>query len=160
MSSDASFEDGREAPIHLGAMDAVDLEVISSLVQDSVLPMSELSWRAKERRFALLVNRFRWEDDGRDRHGSERVQSVLVIDNVLRVASQGIERGEKDMILSLLSVSFEPGEDAEDNPGGQVLLTLAGDGAIRLDVEALEVTLRDVTRPYRAPSGKAPDHGA
>ncbi|MEL6416944.1 MAG: DUF2948 family protein, partial [Pseudomonadota bacterium] len=47
-----------------------------------------------------------------------------------------------------------------EDAAGQVLLTLAGDGAIRLEVEALEVTLKDVTRPYRAPSGKAPDHGA
>ncbi|MEO0750536.1 MAG: DUF2948 family protein [Pseudomonadota bacterium] len=156
MAQDATFEDGREAPLNLGALDGDDLQVISSLVQDAVLPMSELSWRASERRFALLLNRFRWEDDGRDRHGSERVQSVLVIDNVLRVASQGVARGDPDMILSVMSVAFEPGEDAS----GQVLLTLAGDGAIRLEVEALEVTLRDVTRPYRAPSGKAPDHGA
>ncbi|MEL6647389.1 MAG: DUF2948 family protein [Pseudomonadota bacterium] len=156
MNQDASFEDGREAPLNLGALDQDDLQVISSLVQDAVLPMSELSWRPKERRFALLVNRFRWEDEGRERHGSERVQSVLVIDNVLRVASQGVQRGDKDMILSLMSVSFEAGEDAS----GQVHLTLAGDGAIRLEVEALEVTLKDVTRPYRAPSGKAPDHGA
>ncbi|KKM80919.1 hypothetical protein LCGC14_1335040 [marine sediment metagenome] len=43
---------------------------------------------------------------------------------------------------------------------GRVILTLAGDGAIALDVEALEVTLRDVTRPYIAPSGKAPQHPA
>ena len=34
-----------------------------------------------------------------------------------------------------------------------------GDGAIRARVEALEVTLKDVTRPYRAPSGHVPDHG-
>ena len=156
MNQDASFEDGREAPLNLGALDQDDLQGISSLVQDAVLPMSELSWRPKERRFALLVNRFRWEDEGRERHGSERVQSVLVIDNVLRVASQGAERGDKDMILSLMSLGFEPGEDAS----GQVLLTLAGDGAIRLEVEALAVTLKDGTRPYRAPSGKAPDHGA
>jgi hypothetical protein len=39
-----------------------------------------------------------------------------------------------------------------------VILTLAGDGAIRLSVEALEVSLKDVTRPYRAPSGKVPQH--
>ena len=51
--------------------------------------------------------------------------------------------------------SFEPGEDGT----GRVVLTLAGDGAIRLSVEALELHLRDVTRPYSAPSGKAPDHG-
>lgn len=156
MTQDASFEDGREAPLHLGAFDNEDLQVVSSLVQDAVLPMSELSWRAQEHRFALLLNRFRWEDDGRARHGSERVQTVLVIHHVLRVASQGIDRLDQDTILSLLSVTFEPGEDG----AGHVLLTLAGDGAIRLQVEALEVTLKDVTRPYRAPSGRAPDHGA
>jgi len=156
MTEDASFEDGREAPLNLGALDADDLQVISSLVQDAVLPASEMSWRPKEQRFALLVNRFRWEDEGRDRHGSERVQSVLVVENVQRVASQGVNPRDTDTILSLLSLSFEPGEDGT----GHLLLTLAGDGAIRLAVEALEVTLKDVTRPYRAPSGKAPDHRA
>jgi hypothetical protein len=39
-----------------------------------------------------------------------------------------------------------------------VILTLAGDGALALEVEALEVTLKDVTRPYAAPSGHAPGH--
>ncbi|MEO0748845.1 MAG: DUF2948 family protein [Pseudomonadota bacterium] len=156
MSEDASFEDGREAPLNLGALDSEDLQVISSLIQDAVLPVSEMSWRPRDRRFALLVNRFRWEDEGRDRHGSERVQSLLVIDHVLRVASQGVNPREKETILALLSISFEPIEES----AWQLQLTLAGDGAIRLDVEALEVTLKDVTRPYRAPSGKAPDHGA
>ena len=156
MSDDALFEDGREAPLNLGALAPDDLEVISSLVQDAVFPISEMSWRTGERRFALLLNRFRWEDDGRDRHGPERVRALLVVDNVLRVASQGIDRRDPDLILSLMAVTFEAGEDGT----GQVLLTLAGDGAIRLAVEALEVTLKDVTQPYAAPSGKTPDHGA
>lgn len=157
--ADASFEDGREVPLNLGALEEEDLKVISSLVQDAVFPATEMSWRASERRFALLLNRFRWEDrDAAERRGRdyERVQSLLVVDNVLRVASQGVDRKDKDLVLSLLAVDFEPGEDGT----GHVLLTLAGDGAIRLSVEALEVSLRDVTRPYRAPSGKAPDHGA
>lgn len=155
MSGDARFEDGAEAPLNLGALEAADLEVISSLVQDAVFPITEISWRARQRRFALLVNRFRWEEGtAAQRRGAERVQSLLVVDNVLGVASQGIDRSDKDVILSLLSVTFEPGEDG----AGQVLLTLAGDGAIRLRVEALEVTLKDVTRPYRAPSGKVPGH--
>lgn len=155
MTEDARFEEGGEAPLNLGAFDVDDLQVLSSLAQDAVFPASEMAWRPRERRFALLLNRFRWEDPGRDRHGAERVRAVLAVDNVLKVASQGIARRERDLILSLLSVTFEPGEDCS----GQVLLTLAGDGAIRLTVEALEVTLKDVIRPYRAPSGKAPDHG-
>lgn len=156
MSQDASFEDGREAPLNLGALDADDLEVISSLVQDAVFPIPEMTWRPGQRRFALLLNRFRWEDRGRDRHGPERVRALLVVDNVLGVASLGIDRKEADTILSLLSVTFEPEADG----AGHVLLTLAGDGAIRLAVEALDVTLKDVTRPYRAPSGRVPEHGA
>ncbi|CUH63937.1 hypothetical protein TG4357_00971 [Thalassovita gelatinovora] len=154
MSEDARFEDGREAPLNLGALEPEDLQVISTLVQDAVFPASEMTWRRQDRRFAVLLNRFRWEDRGRDRHGAERVQSVLVFDNVQKIASQGVERGDKDMILSLLTLDWHPAEA----PGGTVELTLAGDGAIRLQVEALEVTLKDVTRPYRAPSGKAPGH--
>ncbi|GAB4289717.1 MAG: DUF2948 family protein [Roseovarius sp.] len=154
MSRDARFEEGAEAPLNLGALDAEDLRVIAALVQDAVLPAEEMAWRPQERRFALLVNRFRWEDQGRTRHGPERVRAVLAFDNVLKVASQGFDRSDRDLILSLLDVSFSPGEDG----AGEVLLTLAGDGAIRLEVEALEATLKDVTRPYRAPSGRVPDH--
>ncbi|CUH84760.1 DUF2948 family protein [Thalassovita mediterranea] len=154
MQDDARFEDGGEKPLNLGAFDGDDLKVLSALAQDAVFPISEMRWQAAERRFALLLNRFRWEDSGRDRHGAERVQSILVIENVQRVASQGIDRSDKEMILSLLSIDWQEGEDAN----GALELVLAGDGGIRLEVEALEVSLRDVTRPYRAPSGKAPEH--
>ncbi len=154
MSSDARFGDGTEAPLNLGAQSPEDLPVMSALAQDAVFPITEMRWLARERRFALLVNRFRWEDLGVSRHGPERVQSVLAVDNVLRVSSQGVDRTDHDTILSLLSMEFEPGDDG----AGAVILTLAGDGAIRLDVEALEIRLRDVTRPYGAPSRKTPHH--
>ena len=155
MSQDARFEDGAERPLNLGALDESDLTVISALAQDAVFPATEMLWRPTERRFALLLNRFRWEDEGRARHGAERVQSVLVGEGVTAVASQGSDPKDRDTILSLLAVTFVP--DAEP-PGGHVLLTLAGDGAIRLKVEALDLRLRDVTKPYRAPSGQAPEH--
>ncbi|WIY27357.1 DUF2948 family protein [Parasedimentitalea psychrophila] len=156
--TDATFEEGEEAPLNLGALSPEDLQVISSLTQDAVFPITEMRWQAKQNRFALLLNRFRWEDSDRAKsrgRAYERVQSLLVIDTVLSVASQGVDRSDPDVILSLLELRFEPGEDG----AGHVLLTLAGDGVLRLSVEALEVSLRDVTRPYQAPSGKAPGHG-
>jgi len=157
MVEDARFEDGGERPLRLLAMDAEDLGVISALTQDAVFPITEMTWQPQRRRFALLINRFRWED--RDKAAArgrpvERVQSVLVFADVEKVQSQGIDRRESDVVLSLLSISFAPGEDGT----GRVDLTLAGDGAIALDVEALEVTLEDVTRPYIAPSQRAPEH--
>ena len=155
--SDARFEEGGEAPLRLVVQDADDLKVISTLLQDAVLPATELAFDARRRRFALLLNRFRWEDRAEaERLGRayERVRSLLVVEDVRKVQTMGFDRADKDLVLSLLSMDFTPGEDGS----GRLTLTLAGDGAIALEVEALEVRLDDVTRPYRAPSGKAPQH--
>lgn len=157
MTEDARFEDAADAPLRLWAQDPVDLAAVSALVQDAVFPVTEIRWLPEARRFALLLNRFRWEDRAeaeRRGRGFERVQTLLTIENVVKVQSQGVSKADKDQILSLLSLSWEPGEA----PSGRVILTLAGDGAVAVDVEALEVILRDVTRPYLAPSGKAPHH--
>ena len=157
MSDDARFEDGGERPLRLRAFDPEDLQVISSVIQDSVFPITEMTWQRRPRRFAILLNRFRWEDAeaaGRRGRPFERVQSVLTVEDVVHVASQGIDRSDTETVLSILSVSFAPGADGT----GRLTLTLAGDGAVAIDVEALEVTLSDVTRPYIAPSRKAPDH--
>lgn len=153
MSEDARFEDGGEQPLNLGAFDQDDLKVIAALAQDAVFPVTEIRWQRAQNRLGLLINRLRRETD-RHPEGVERVQSLLVVENALSVASQGIDRADKDVVLSLLDIAWEPGEDG----AGHVLLTLAGDGAIRVAVEALELRLRDVTRPYRAPSGKLPQH--
>ena len=156
--SDARFEDGQDRPLYLGAQDAEGLTILSALTQDAVFPITEMRWEPARRRFALLVNRFRWEDAPRaEARGRpyERVQSLLVADNVLQVRSQGIDRGDRDTVLSLLSVTWEEGTA----PGGRLLLTLAGDGTLALEAECLDVTLKDVSRPYLAPSGKAPRHG-
>lgn len=158
MSDDARFEDGGEEPLHLKAMDGEDLQIISSLIQDAIFPAAEMRWTAKDRRFAILLNRFRWEDaEAAKRRGRdfERVQAVLLLEDVISVQSQGVERSDADTILSLMSIGFEPGDDGM----GRVELIFAGDGVIALEVEALEVTLKDVTRPYVAPSKHEPGHG-
>lgn len=151
MSDDARFADGDEAPLRLRAFDAEDLAVLSGLVQDAVFPASEITWDRKARRFAILLNRFRWERPSRQ---AERVQAVLAFEDVSGVASQGIDPKDADTVLSLLAVTFEAGDEG----AGRIVLTLAGDGAIGLRVEALEAVLKDVTRPYVAPSGKTPSH--
>lgn len=156
--TDATFEEGTERPVAVSAADTDDLQVISAMVQDAVFPITEMTWESGRRRFAILLNRFRWEDrDAAEQRKRpyERVQTLLLIDDVLKVSSQGIDRGQTDTILSLLTIGFEPGEDG----AGQVVLTLAGDGAIAVGVECLNISLRDVSRPYIAPSGHVPQHG-
>lgn len=157
MDQDARFEDGETKPLRLLAQNEEDLQVISSLTQDAVCPASEMKWQRRDRRFAVLINRFRWEDvetAKRISRAPERVQTLLVVDDAMHVASQGVQPGDADMVLSLLKIAFEPLEDG----AGAMVLTFAGDGAVKIDVETINVTLQDVTRPYIAPSGKSPSH--
>jgi len=155
--TDARFEDGHDAPLLLTAQDGESLQVLSALLQDAVFPITEMAYAKPRRRFALLVNRFRWEDRAQAQAANrraERVQSLLVFHDVQAVQTMGIDRGATDAVLSLLQITFDPGPDGM----GRVTLTLAGDGSVALMVEALDVQLRDVTRPYVAPSGKVPEH--
>lgn len=158
MTRDARFEDGGERPLRLRAYDPDDLAVISALLQDAVFVRPDARWLRPERRFAILVNRFRWEDLLRAEQSGrsfERVRSVVSVEDALRVHTSGLDQVDAGTILSILSLAWLPDADG----AGTVELTLSGDGAVRIGVEALEVILRDVTRPYRAPSGKAPRHG-
>lgn len=157
MSDDARFEDGAARALRLTAEDKDDVTILSSLTQDAVFPLGEMAWKPSQRRFAVLLNRFRWEDlPAAERHGRkpERVRSVLAFDDVQKVATSGLDRSDPEMVLSLLSISWMPGADG----AGRFEITLAGDGAIALEVECINATLQDVTRPYIAPSGKAPSH--
>jgi hypothetical protein len=159
MNQDAGFNDALDRPLNLGAQDAEDLQVISSLTQDAVLTVDDLKWSRAERQLVFLLKRFRWEDvelakqQGRD---PERVQSLLVIQNATGLASQGIDRTQADIVLSLMSLEFSGAVDGV----GDLILTFSGDGALKVQVDGLDVALRDVTRPYVAPSKQVPNHDA
>lgn len=156
-NGDARFEDGAERPLALRAETAEDVPVLAALLQDAVMSMGDMSWRPKSRELAFLLNRFRWEDKATAEASGrpyERVRAVLVVGGVTHVASQAIDRADRDQVLSVLDIVWTPGADA----AGRVEITLAGDGAIRAEVECLDLTLRDVTRPYLAPARRAPAH--
>ncbi len=159
MTQDAGFNDALDRPLNLGAQDTEDLQVISSLTQDAVLTVDDLKWNRAERQVVTLLKRFRWEDvelakqQGRD---PERVQSLLVIQNATGLASQGIDRKQLDIVLSLMSLEFSGAEDGV----GDLILTFSGDGALKVQIDGLDVVLRDVTRPYVAPSKQVPNHDA
>ena len=156
MAEDARFADADPRPLTLMADDETDLRIISALVQDAVLPASEIGYDPKARRLALLLNRFRWEDAeqaGAERRTFERVRALLIVHDVLRLQSDGIDR-DKDTVLELLALTWQPGDDGT----GRLLLEFAGDGTLAAEVECINLELRDVTRPYVAPSGKIPRH--
>jgi hypothetical protein len=149
--TDAGFEDGADLPLAVIAQEAEDLPILSALLQDAVFPLRELAYVRLRRRFAILLSRFRWEDrvraEGQGR-SYERVQSLLVIHDVMAVRSTGFDPSTKEAVLCVLALTFAPSAEG----AGTLTLTLSGGGAIALDIEALDATLRDVTRPHVAKS--------
>ncbi|MGY9022319.1 MAG: DUF2948 family protein [Rhodobacterales bacterium] len=148
----ASFEDVSFKPLRLVAFTVDDLEVISTMTQDAVFPSSEMILNSEKRRFAILLNRYLWEKN--KSKNAERAQAVLAFEDVKNVQTQNINKSDNNLALCLLNISFK----AEEDGMGTIQIILSGGGKIRLQVEALEVSLRDVTQPYLAPSRLIPHH--
>jgi hypothetical protein len=129
----------------LAAADAEDLEVISARLQDAVARLGDLVYLAKQRRFAGLFNRFKWE---KGEKVDVRVRSGLHFNGVLAARSRNIKQGAADAVVELLAIRFAPRPGAE--PAGTVELVFAGGGAIVLDVECLDAALSDESGEWAA----------
>jgi Protein of unknown function (DUF2948) len=154
-------------PLKLRGRDARDIEMISACVQDALVPAAEIRYLPRERRFALMLNRFRWEaapeippaagqeseagDAGFADQATvvfERSHAVLTFDRVRGVKRRGLEQALRAGILSLLSVAAQ---------GRYVVIAFAGGGAIRLDVDQISCHLQDIGEPW--PTVWQPRHG-
>jgi hypothetical protein len=139
------------ALLNLAAEDEEDLKAISALMQDSILRVGDLAWLPKARRFACVLNRYRWEA-GLPGGRGERVRCGLHVENVLKVQSARIRQDAKDAVLSLLALTWSQ----RDGGDGELSLTFAGGGTIRLEVEAIDVRLHDLTGAW--PAKARPSH--
>ena len=131
--------------LKLMAEDEEDLAILSAHVQDAVMRIGDVAYLPKSRRFALFINRYCWEGCGDDAIG-ERIRAGLHFDNVLKVQSLNVKRDNPDAVVELLALRFTPRDDG----AGVVDLLLAGGGAIRLEVEAIDASLRDLSGPWPA----------
>ena len=140
----------RREPLKLAAQDAEDLAVISAALQDAVAQLGDFQYDRRRRRFTAVFNRFRWEDRGLSQ--AWRTRSALDFSDVLKVSSKNLKRDAPGAIVSLLAISFEPGE----MPGGQILLAFSGGGELRLEAECIDALLADISEPW--PAKARPSH--
>jgi hypothetical protein len=135
--------------LKLTAKDTEDLKVISAHMQDALVRLADIRYLAKPRQFALVANRFAWELQPK----SERRRSGLHFEHVLNVKQQGIVEQAKDAVLSLLAITFEAGPE----PSGAVVLTFSANCTIRLNVEYLDLQLKDLGGAWA--TSLTPNHG-
>ncbi len=137
------------APLKLRARNAEDLAVISAALQDALVPLGDISHLADEKTFMMVVNRFRWEQEGAQ---AERTHAGLRFDAVRQVRYRGIDRSNRSQFLSFLAVAFDDSDEAK----GTVVMHFAGGAAIRLEVGGLYCILADLGQPW--PTQWTPAH--
>lgn len=135
--------------LKLAALDAEDLGVISAQMQDAVARAGDMTYSPKTRQFALVANRFAW-DEAKQR---QRRRTGLHFGRVSAVQTLNIKRAEPDVILSLLAIGFV----ASDAPSGEIVLTFSGGATIRLAVECIEASLQDLGPAWETTN--RPTHG-
>lgn len=142
------------ADMKLQALDSEDLGVVSAQCQDAVLRVGDLAYQPRERRFALVCNRFDWlAAQARGGRGPyQRRRTGLRFESVTRVQISGFDPRASETVLVLLAVGFE----ATIAPAGQITLHFAAGAAIRLDVETIEVELKDLGGVWS--TNHRPDH--
>jgi hypothetical protein len=136
------MREGAPSGLRLQAEDAQDLSILSAHLQDAILRVGDIAFLKQRRRLALTLNRFCWERppeliDGRRVY--RRVTSGLHFEGVSAVEARGIERANSEGLLYLLAIRF--GAAGE---GGTIELGFAGGATLRAEVEAIDVTLRDL----------------
>ncbi len=135
--------------LKLLALDNEDLDVISATTQDAVVRVGDMGFAKADHRFALLMNRFAWEEGGKT---AQRKRAALSFDRVNDVKVAGIDTNSVEGVLELLAIRFTPSDD----PAGFVDLDFAGGGTIRLTVECLETRLQDLGAAWAAKA--TPEH--
>jgi hypothetical protein len=126
--------------LKLIALDADDLAVISTHVQDARVQASDIVWRQHEKRLVIGMNRLDWEQTLAGQAEPRRLVAALRFDRVLACKSRNIDLENPDHAIDLVGIEFHEA----DAPGGSAVLLFAQGGALRLDVECLECELTDL----------------
>lgn len=131
-------------PLKLIALDADDLAVISTHVQDARVQPSDIIWRQGEKRLVVGMSRLDWEQTLDGEAEPRRLIAALRFDRVLACKSRNIDLAAPDKVLDLVGIEFHPQDGRDEEPSGSALLLFAQGGAIRLDIECLECQLTDL----------------
>ena len=134
--------------LKLIAQNDEQLTILSSLAQDSIIKSNEMGYDKKNKRFALLMNRYRHEEEN-----PSRIRTAIHFDYVESIKSVGIDKESKDEILVLLAIRFE----IKSKPSGVIFLEFSNNKSISFDVESIEAFLTDMGEPWKI--SNRPDHG-
>ncbi|MDD3029066.1 MAG: DUF2948 family protein [Alphaproteobacteria bacterium] len=124
--------------LKLRAKDAEDVQVVSAVLQDSIVPVCDIAYEKDAGTFMFVAQRFRREASG----STERICCALTITGVLAAHTNKIDLGDSEAMLDLLAIILEPMDC--------LTFVFAGGAQIRLDLGSWDAVLEDFGQPWPA----------
>lgn len=135
--------------LKLRAVSEQDVEVLSALLQDSLVAASDLRYLAEEACFVMVLNRFCWEQDSSGNKASpQRCMCGLKVGSVSQVRQRGLSE-QTNQFYNLLSITYEKAEK-------RLTFTFSDGYGIRLAVDELAILVQDMADPH--PGFATPRH--
>lgn len=137
-------------PLRIIATDKEDLDIILSLLQDSLIPVVSIAYDKEKQTLTMLANRFCWEvpeEDADSKPVYLRCHAGLLFRNVQFVQEKNIDQKDTARVLSFLMGSITD---------EHVYLIFSDDACIRLSLNELDISFADIDEPWTTRS--KPEH--
>ena len=140
--SDLGEDDTR---VRLRAASVSDVEVISALLQDAIIPGEDMTFDRAGRRFVMVANRFCWDRPPLEGVTSESGAPVyerrlcgVRIEGVNGVESAGMPATRRGSLLNLLAITVADAADA------RVEILFSDGVSLRLAVDGISILAEDL----------------
>ena len=140
--SDLGEDDTR---VRLRAASVSDVEVISALLQDAIVPGEDMTFDRAGRRFVMVANRFCWDRPPLEGVTSESGAPVFErrlcgvrIEGVNGVESAGMPATRRGALLNLLAITVADAADA------RVEILFSDGVSLRLAVDGISILAEDL----------------
>ncbi|MDD3371909.1 MAG: DUF2948 family protein [Alphaproteobacteria bacterium] len=119
--------------LKLRGEDAEDIQIISAVLQDSIVPVCDIAYREEDKSFLMVTQRLcREKPEGEP---EERVCCALTVTGVLNARVHGLDPNDSESMLDLLAIILEPAHCLN--------FVFAGDVRIRLDLGEWSCMIED-----------------
>ena len=145
-----------ENRLKLRAVAAVDVEIMSALLQDGLVAAIDLHYQKEEANFFMVINRFCWEqaDDSGSETQLNRCLCGLKVAHVKQVSQRGLSTVSNEF-YNLLSITYEEIKENE-KAMNRLTFTFSDGYGIRLTVDELALIVQDIAAPH--PGLARPQH--
>ena len=122
----------------LNAIDAEELKIIATILQDGLIEVNQVKFLPSIRTFILMISRFMWEEKILNKTNN-RIKAVLVFENVLGVHSRNIDQMNKTEVFELKTINFYQNKSKNI----EIELHFNSDATIKLETEVVQAKLED-----------------